>query len=140
MLREHAPTGQTPQVLGEARGTVNQPLRLTSPSERTIFLLNDGAPQERNIVDIQCHSYEDDDLSRVTEDGTQRVTEEGQFRVLEPRGNSDSISQAVADAVALLRQQGRKAEARVTADEITVTAFDGTRVRVKTEAIGSPAE
>jgi hypothetical protein len=79
-----------------------------------------------------------EDMHRVTEDGKQRLTEEGEFRILESSGDFNHIFQAVADAVALLRQQGGKPIVRLTADETTVTAFDGTVVRLTMDVIGSP--
>ena len=77
---------------------------------------------------------------RVTEDGMHRFTEEGESRVLEAGGDPSAIAQTVADAVALLRQQGQKPQVRVTADAATVIAFDGTEVRVTAEIGGSLPE
>ena len=74
---------------------------------------------------------------RVTEDGTQRITELGELRVVEPSGNFDVMLQTIADAVALLRQQGQRPEVRLTTHEATVIAFDGTEVRIATEITGS---
>jgi hypothetical protein len=74
---------------------------------------------------------------RVTEDGMRRITELGELRVIEPTGGVDVTAQTVADAVALLRQQGQRAEVRLTTDEATVIAFDGTEVRIATEITGS---
>ena len=73
----------------------------------------------------------------MTEDGMQRITEQGELRVVESSGNFDVMSQTIADAVALLRQQGQRPEVRLTTDETTVIAFDGTEVRVATEITGS---
>lgn len=79
-------------------------------------------------------------MKRVTENGKQRVTEQGQVRILETDGKSEPIAQIVADAVARLRKRGEEPKVRVTVEERTVRAFDGTKVRVATEIIGTPAD